>query len=94
MIKLDQKTVEDEIIKVVEDLKVNLKIWADINSACSPGEIFTSQVLVDITPSLEDALGITIPLKEYIFFDKAKHRHLTVKEAAEKLIKIAKDGKQ
>lgn len=93
MRKLDQKTVEAVIIRAVKDLNINLKIGADVNANCSPGDIFASQVLVDLTPSLEEALDITIPLKEYIFFDKPSHRQLTIKEATEKLIKIVQDGK-
>ncbi len=93
MVNLNKKTVVDTIINVVEDINKLLKIGAEINESCIPGNFFASQVLVDLTPNLEEALGITIPLKEYIFFDKIKHRQLTIKEATEKLIKIAKNGK-
>jgi len=94
MKKLDHKIVEAEIIKAVTDLNVNLKIGAEISTTCCPGNSgFASQVLLDLMVSLELALGVTIPLKEYIFFDKASHKQLTIKAAAEKLIKIAKDGK-
>lgn len=94
MIKVDQATVEAEIVKVVEDININLKVGAVINATCCPGNIgFTSQILIDIMPSLEDALGIIIPHNQYIFFDKSTHRQLSIKEAAQKLIKVAKDGK-
>ena len=93
MKKLDHEIVEAEIMKAVKDVSIILKIGAEINISCNPGNIFPSHVLLDLTPTLEIALGVTIPLKEYIFFDKSKHKQLSIKEAAEKLIKIAKYGK-
>lgn len=94
MVTLDLATVEAEIIKHVEDINVNLKIGATVTSTICPGSSgFTSQILVDMFSTLEDALGITIPHNQYIFFDKDKHKQLSIKEAAQKLIKVATDGK-
>jgi acyl carrier protein len=93
MITIDQAVVEDEIIKIVEDLNTNLKIGATVNKHCAPGRSgFASQILVDMMADLEDALGVTIPSNQYIFFDKTNHRQLTIKEAAQKLIKVATYG--
>jgi hypothetical protein len=97
MITIDHTTVENEIIKVVEDLNVNLKIGAVVNANCCPGKSgFASQILVDIMADLEDALGISIPHNQYIFFDKVapkQFKQLTIKEAAQKLIKVATNEK-
>lgn len=94
MTNLILASVEAEIIKAVEDLNSNLKIGATVNAACCPGNVgFASQVLLTIMSRLEDSLGIIIPHNVYIFHDKDTHQQLSIKEAANKLIKVAKDGK-
>jgi len=95
MVHIDYNVVEGEIIKAVKVLSSKLNVEAEINSDCSPGTIIgiSSQVLITIMGQLEDALDIVIPNECYIFHDKVTHRQLTVKEAANKLIKIAKHAK-
>jgi len=94
MIKLEESTVESALIKEIDDLNRNLKIGATINTTCCPGNAgFASQVLLTIMSRLEDSLGIIIPHNVYIFHDKVSHKQLSIKEAANKLIRFAKDGK-
>ena len=94
MVELAQDVVENEIIKVVEELNDKLSIGANINAGCSPGGIgIGSQILVTIMSRLEHALGITIPSNTYIFYDKKTHKQLSITEAAKKLIKVATNGK-
>lgn len=100
MVTIAQETVEQEIIKAVEELNSNMKLGANIDSACCPGEIkgISSQILVTIMSRLEDSLGVQIPSNVYIFHDKDTHSQLSIEAAAKKLIKLSKkvptDGKQ
>lgn len=91
MITIAQETVEQEIIKAVEEINTNLKIGASVNSDCCPGNIgISSQILITIMSRLEDSLGIQIPTNVYIFHDKSSHNQLSIGDAAKKLIKLSK----
>lgn len=93
MIELTQTQVEDELLKIVEEVNGRLKIGGDVNVGCRPGNIgFSSQVLVDIMIQVEGILGVNIPNNAYIFYDKSSHKQLSIKEAAKKLLKVAKNG--
>lgn len=95
MINLDTNLVEKEIIKILEEIKGQLKIEAAINEECLPGELngITSQILITAIGRLANTLKISIPLNCYIFHDKISQKQLTIKEAAQKLIKSATNGK-
>ncbi len=94
MINIDQAIIENEIIKQVEDIKNNFNIQTDVDIDSCPGLIagITSQILVTVISRLQPALGIIIPNNTYIFHNKEKNKQLTIKEAAQKLIKVAKNG--
>jgi len=91
MITIAQETVEQEIIKAVEEINTNLKIGANINGECCPGNIgISSQILITIMSRLEDSLGIQIPTNVYIFHNKDTQDQLSIQDAAKKLIKLSK----
>lgn len=97
MVKIENKIVEEAILEEIEKLKglSSVDSNAEINIECKPGIIgVRSQILVDIMGKLEETLGVTIPNNCYIFRDGDGIRELTIREAAEKLIKIAKNAKQ
>ncbi|WP_342084846.1 hypothetical protein [Dyadobacter sp. OTU695] len=97
MLEADVHSVEKVILEELEKVKGLSSVDTDveINSDCKPGAIgIRSQVLVSIMGNLEEILNVTIPDTCYIFRDTDGIRELTVREAAEKLIKIAKDAKQ
>lgn len=96
MVKIESHIVEDAIIQEIEKLKglSTVDANADINTDCKPGIIgVRSQILVDITGKLEEILDIIVPNNCYIFRDSDGIRELTIREAAQKLIKIAKNAK-
>ncbi len=96
MVKIKNQIVEEAIIQEIEKLKglSSMDSTAEINKECKPGIIgVRSQVLVDIMGILEKILEVVIPNNCYIFRDSDGIRELTIREAAEKLIKIAKHAK-
>ena len=96
MVKIENKDVEKAIIEEIEKLKglSSVNAEAEIDKECKPGSIgVRSQILVDIMGKLEESLGVIIPNNCYIFRDGDGIRELTIREAAEKLIKIAKNAK-
>jgi acyl carrier protein len=97
MVKIENKIVEDAILEEIGKLRglSSVDAEAEIDKECKPGIIgVRSQILVDIMGKLEETLGVTIPNNCYIFRDGDGIRELTIREAAEKLIKIAKNAKQ
>jgi hypothetical protein len=96
MVEIQEQIVEDAILKELDKLKGMSTVEPDavINTDCKPGAIgFRSQVLVTLMGQLEEVLEITIPNNCYIFRDSDGNRELSVKEATQKLIKIAKYAK-
>ena len=96
MVKIDIQIIEDTILQEIEKLKglPNIDAEAKIDKDCKPGMIgVRSNVLVTITGYLEDILGVEIPANCYIFRDGDGIRELNIREAAEKLQKIAKPWK-
>lgn len=93
MVDIQSHIVEDAILQEIEKLKglSSVEPDAEIDKLCKPGAIgVRSQILVDIMGKLEETLGIIIPNNCYIFRDRDGITELTVRQAAEKLIKIAK----
>lgn len=86
--------VENEIVKVVSSICKTLMIEMPIDINTCPGNIpgITSQILVTVMGKLQTFLCVTIPDNVYIFHDKKNNKQLSVKEAANKLIKTAKHG--
>ena len=96
MVKIALDLVEDAILKEMEKLKVlpSISIEEEIDKESKPGAIgIRSQVLVTVMGKLEELLEIEIPNNCYIFRDSDGIRELTIREAAEKLLKIAKHAK-
>ena len=96
MVKIENYIVENAIIAEIEKLKSlpSVDSDAEVNNECRPGIIgIRSQILVDITGRLEEKLEIIVPNNCYLFRDKDGIRELTIREAAEKLIKISKHAK-
>ena len=96
MVKIDIQIIEATILQEIEKLKILPSVDADakIDKDSKPGMIgLSSNVLVAITGFLEDILGVEIPVNCYIFRDGDGIRELNIREAAEKLQKIAKPWK-
>lgn len=96
MISIDIQTIEDTILQEIEKLKdlPSVDPEAKIDKDSKPGMIgLSSNVLVTITGYLEDILEVEIPPSCYIFRDSDGVRELNIREAAEKLQKIAKPWK-
>ena len=96
MVKIELHIIEDAILQEIEQLKgmSGVDTETEINKECKPGQIgIRSQILVTIMGQLEDVLGVEIPANCYIFRDSDGIRELNVREAAEKLQKIAKPCK-
>lgn len=96
MVNIDSQIVQQAILREIEKLKglSSLDDEAEINVECKPGVIgVRSQVLVYITGALEESLNIIIPNNCYLFRDGDGIRELTIREAAEKLIKFSKNAK-
>jgi len=92
MVQIENYIVEDAIIKEVGKLKglSTVSPQAVIDQDCKPGVIgIRSQVLVDIMGILEEVLEIVIPNNCYIFRDRDGITELSIKDAAEKLKKMA-----
>ena len=92
MVSIENHIVENAIIQEIEELKglSSVDANAEINNECKPGAIgVRSQILVDIMGKLEEVLNIIIPNNCYIFREKDGITELSIKKAAEKLIKIA-----
>ncbi len=94
MIKINEDIVEAAIVKAVEDLNENLGIGASVSAGLCPGTSgFFSIALLDLYPTIADSLGIVIPVNKYIFQEEKTRRQLTIKEATQKLIQVAKYAK-
>jgi acyl carrier protein len=93
--RVDLKTVEFEMTKIVQEITSVLQLETDINSDTCPNKVgISSQILVSATTRLEEALKVSIPAECYIFHDKKSKKHLTIREASQKLIKIVNNGKK
>ena len=97
MVKIDIQKIEDTILQEIEGLKgmPSVDPKANIDKDCKPGAIgFRSQILVEIMGRLEEILEVEIPNNCYIFRDTDGIRELNIRDAAEKLQKIAKPWKR
>jgi hypothetical protein len=94
MIQLDNALVEAKIIKAVDEIKEKLKLDAVVDVAFCPGQFIASQVLVTLIDRIAEALEVIIPDNCYIFHDKKGLKQLSIKEAAQKLIKESKNEKK
>ncbi|HSZ85827.1 MAG TPA: hypothetical protein VK787_07335 [Puia sp.] len=94
MQNLDYASVEKEIVKAITEIKTKLKIEIDLEGDCCPGNIISSQILLTVMGRIAKSLGIIIPDNRYIFHERTKktQTQLTIKQSAQKLIKIAKHG--
>ncbi|HWW37737.1 hypothetical protein, partial [Pedobacter sp.] len=70
-----------------------LKLGANIDRDCCPDLIgIRSPVLITIMARVSAILDVNMPDNCYIFHDKDSHNQLTIKDAALKFIKLAKNG--
>jgi len=94
MKKLTNEEVEEKIIEVVATLCKDLVVDITIDGDICPGNIpyMTSHILVTVMGRVESLLDVKIPDNVYIFYDKKNNKQLSVKEAADKLLKTAKYG--
>ena len=94
MVNLTAERVEKEITSAINEVKRRLKISATVDRDVCPGDIggITSQILLTLIGRISNNLGVTVPNNCYIFHDKATERQLSIKEAAQKLLKAAKNG--
>lgn len=93
MSSLTFSAAENEIIKAMRLLKDKYKISEAVDGDFCPGDFIRSPVLLTYMVRIGKALGVTIPENRYIFHEQKGQKKLSIKEAALKLIKIAKDGK-
>lgn len=91
---LTSERVEKEITTAINEVKQRLKISATINVDVCPGDItgMTSQILITVIGRIANSLGVSVPNNCYIFHDKNSGQ-LSIKQAAQKLIKAATNGK-
>lgn len=90
MLVIDKNIVENEIIRAIEEIGSRLKIENKIDNESIPSFIgFSSIALITVMGVIEEKLNITIPNNCYIFIDQ-DYKKLSIKEATDKLIKIAK----
>lgn len=87
------KEIEGAMKDLITEIKEALHMDEAINEDLCPGEIIKSDALMTVTGRLNAKLGIAIPLNCYPFFDKKRHRQLSIKEAAKKVYNLVKDGK-
>lgn len=93
MVSLSTALVEQKIVDAIEEVKTMLNLDAKIDKDSSPGGLgIASQILLTNIGRIAKALGVIVPNSCYIFFDKKNNAQLTIKEAAQKLIKEAKYG--
>jgi hypothetical protein len=85
--------IEGAMKELVAEVKKELNLNVVIDGDLCPGDIIKSEVLVAITARLSGKLGINIPLSCYPFFNKQKHKQLSIRQAAKKVFNLAKDGK-
>lgn len=92
MVTLAEVQIKEEVTKVVKEICSKLKIDVVVDADFCPGEYIKSQILLTFIGSIADALSVTIPNDSYIFSDK-NQKQLSIKETAQKILKVAKHGK-
>jgi hypothetical protein len=89
---LSLKKAGEVIMVVVKTLCDQLQIDEEVDLESCPGKYLKSDALVSAIPSIEEALGIKIPLDCYIFHDNNRNKEkLTIKAAAAKLLTIVQN---
>ena len=92
MVDIQLIKAESAIIDVLEKINEAIDSEVVVNTDICPGSFFKSQILVTAIGRIAKALEIIIPENCYIFFDKKLQKQLSIKEAAQKLLKEAKYG--
>ena len=88
MTKLKTEVVENALTKVIEEVKNVLRLNVAVNVDMAPGNSgISSQVLVTVIGRIGNKLGVAVPNGCYLFYDKKRKKQLTIREAAQKLIK-------
>ena len=93
MVSLTQSAAENEIIKAMRILKDKYKFDDVVDADFCPSNVIRSPVLLTYMVRIGKALGVIIPENRYIFHEQKGQKKLSIKEAAMKLLKIAKDVK-
>ncbi|MBF4519165.1 hypothetical protein IRZ71_22660 [Flavobacterium sp. ANB] len=90
---LEADKIENEVIRIIEEICTKLKIEVKVDSEFCPGNFIKSQVLLTFISVIEDNLELVIPNECYIFCDKDQ-RQLTIRETSQKIINVVKKTKQ
>ena len=86
--------VESELMNSIQEVKEMFNLGDPITGDVCPGSIgIASQVLIDVMVRIGSKLGVSIPDNAYIFYDKDSRKQLSIREAAQKLINVSKNGK-
>ena len=89
--ELDIDKVQNEITKLIDDININFGLEVKITPTTCPNDIgISSHIIISVMGNLEALLNVSIPDNCYIFHDKKDNRHLSIREASLKLIKMAK----
>jgi hypothetical protein len=86
---LQAELVETEVLNVIREFCMTLKIDIPIDVEFCPGNFIKSQVLLTAISTIQDALGVTIPNDCYVFSNK-DNKQLSIKETAQKILTVAK----
>ena len=90
---LTQEFVEEQIIKIINQVAARLNLEAIANFDQIPPETFTSNALLNIMATISIELGVDIPKGCYVFHDQQTKKRLPVREAATKFIQNVTNGK-
>jgi hypothetical protein len=91
--ELSLAKVIEGIKTLVDEAKNAMELEGDVDEETQPGLLIKSQVLVTIIGRLEDLLQVKIPINCYPFFDKDLNKQLSIKEAAQILLKKIEHGR-
>ena len=86
---LQAELVETEVLNVIREFCMTLKIDIPIDVEFCPGNLIKRQVLLTAISTIQDALGVTIPNDCYVFSNK-DNKQLSIKETAQKILTVAK----
>ena len=89
---LELEKIEQDVIDIVKEICDKHNIDKDVTAEFCPGNYIMSIVLVSVAiPTIEVKTGLNIPVDCYIFYDKKKNEQLSIKNAVQKLLKVAKN---
>ena len=91
---LNIEKIENELVSCIEEIRNKFKLDLTITKEFIPGKCgIQSQILVTVMGRIANKLGVNIPDNCYIFHDKKHRKQLSIKQAAQKLLKVVKNEK-